>query len=148
MAGNPQVPQGTLNLLKGAVQWTQNDTLNVTASFLGESGIRMRFNGPATEYRKTLVGGVPSPQPVQIATVMIPLLKTQQLGLLYKQQFETNTFMGDCTIRPDASPMSPWQLVNCSLMDVDELALDGSTPVYMVSAQGYYQVNNQLWDLI
>lgn len=147
MPGNPQIAQGVLNLLRGALSWTDVPTLNVSASYLGPSGIRVRPSSPATAYRPTLTGGVPSPSPQQHVTIMIPVLKTQTLGSLYKRQLESNTFMGDCTVRSDAAVFDPYNFTNVSLTDWDEQAFDGSTPVYMIHAEGFYLVNNTLWDI-
>ncbi len=145
MATNPLVPQGTLNRLRGSVVWTDVPQLNVTAAYLGEEMIRLSLEGDAVEYFNTATGAVSSPQPYRMTSLMIHLLKTQQLADLYKQREETNALMGGCTVRPDATPLSPYQLINCSILGVSELNFAGKDPGYGVRIKGYYNINSSLW---
>ena len=89
MAGtNPLVSQGSLNRLRASVVWPDNPTLNVTASYLGKEGVSLALDGEATTFINTLVGAVTSPEPYQMITLTIHLLKTQGLASLYKSQQE------------------------------------------------------------
>ena len=146
---NPNIPLGSLNRLRGSAIWADLPDLNVTASFLGLDGIRLALEGEATQYFPVMAGAVTSGEPYQMVTIRIPLLKTQPLSAAYKAQFEANTKLGDGTITPDVGPggITPWPVVNCSLVGVQELELNGQSPVYMVSIRGYYEVNSSLWDL-
>ena len=142
---NPQVQQGTLNRLRGSITWNAFPQLNITASYLGEEGIRMSFDGPATTIINTLTGTVTSPEPYRPVTLTINLLKTQQLGDLYKTQEETSTLLGDGTFRSDAATLSPYNLSNMAIMGVNEISANGRDPSYRVVVRGYYQVNSTLW---
>lgn len=146
MAGNPLVSQGTLNRLRGSVVLTDHPELNVTASFLGPEGIRLALEGEPTTQIPTLTGAVQSPEPYQLCNVTVSLLKTQALADAYKKQYENDTVIGDITVRPDSSVLSPYNLINCSLGPLRELSFNGTDASYAVSIRGYYQINASLWD--
>lgn len=145
MAGNPLVAQGVINRLRASVVWNAIPDLNVTPSYLGEEGISLRLEGDATTRMNTMTGTVTSPEPYMPATVTIALIRSQFLADLYKQQMETNTLLGDCTIRPDASTLSPYQIYNCSLSSVNELQFNGRNAGWVVTATGFYLLNSVLW---
>ena len=83
---NPLIPQGTLNRLAGSVIWTNFPSLTVTSSFLMPNGITLAFEGVTTEVIKTMTGIVPSPEPYQMVTITLNLLKTQVLANLYEHR--------------------------------------------------------------
>jgi hypothetical protein len=128
-------PQGTLNRLRASIIWPAFPQLNVTAPFLGKEGIRQSIDGSA------------SPEPYRIVTLTMHLLKSQSLADLYKKQEETNALLGDGVIRPDATPLSPYAIVNCAIMGVSDLDYSGADAGYAVRINGYYSVNSQLWNL-
>ena len=92
-----------------------------------------------------MTGAVPSPQPYQICSLTINLLKSQSFSDLYKQQFETNTLMGNVTVRPDAATLSPYPLYNFVLEAVREQNYSGEDPGFVVSGKGIYYLNNSIW---
>jgi len=145
---NPLVPQGTLNRLRGSVVYARNATLNITAPYLTREAISISFEGDAGVLLPTLTGGVTSPEPYQMASVTINMLKTQALAEVYKQRFESDTNVGDVSIITDASTLSDYQLVNCILKGVRDLAFDGNQPAYQVTLSGIYYTNNTLWNLV
>lgn len=145
MATNPLVDQGVLNRLRGSVIWNDFPQLNVTAAYLGAEAIRLALEGDAVEYINTMTGAVSSPQPYRMASLVIHLLKTQQLSDLYKRQEEKNAVLGAGTVRPDATPLSPYPLINCSILGVSELNFAGQDPGYAVRVKGYYLINSDLW---
>jgi hypothetical protein len=147
MAGNPLVPQGTLNRIRASVQWSAFPALNVTVPFLGKEGISLAFEGNATDFVETMTGAVTSPAPYQPIRLMMNLIKTQNLANLYKIQQETNTLLGDGTVIPDAVTLSAYQLINCAIEGVDELRFNGENAGYAVRVKGYYIINNNLFNL-
>jgi hypothetical protein len=147
MAGNPLVPQGTLNRIRAAVQWAANPALNVTVPFLGKEGISLAFEGNATDFIDTMTGAVTSPAPYMPIRLVMNLLKTQALANAYKLQQETSTLLGDGTVIPDALTLAPYQLINCAIEGVDELRFNGEVAGYAVRVKGYYIVNNNLFNL-
>lgn len=139
---DPLVSQGVLNRLRASVIWPDFPALNVTASFLGEEGVRLALEGESTTFINTLTGAVVSPEPYMIVTVTINLLKTQSLSDSYKRQMETFALLGSCTVRPDTSTLSPYQFINCAIESVGELNFNGKVAGYAVNCKGYYPINS------
>jgi hypothetical protein len=148
MAGNPFINQGTLNRLRGSVVFASNQTLNVTAPYLAKEAISIAFDGDAGMLIPTLTGGVTSPEPYQMATVTIHLLKTQALSDAYKTQIEADVNIGDISVITDASTLSDYALTNCVIKGVRDITFDGTNPGFVVTIAGVYNVNSNLWDLI
>jgi hypothetical protein len=143
---NPQIPQGVLNRILGSVVVPSFPALNVTASFLGVEMIRLAFDGEATTFINTGTGAVTSGEPYQMVTVTIHLLKTQQLSAQYERQRQTQSVIGDITVRPDVSTgLQPYDFTNCAIQGVRELAFDGKDAGYAVIVRGYQLINNSLW---
>lgn len=147
MAANPLVAQGTLNRLKGSVLVPNFPQLNVTAPFLGKEGIGLALEGDATLILPTMVGTVTSPEPYQMCTITIHLLRTQGLANLWKLQQELFSVIGDVVVTPDAAPLSPYPIQNCGIKSVSELRFAGQDAGYMVTVGGYYTTNLALFGL-
>lgn len=143
---SPNIAQGTLNRLKASLVIPNLPQLNVTAPFLGKEGIGLAFEGDATMLIPTMTGTVTSPEPYQMTTILIGLLRTQSLSDAYKQQMETSTLLGDITVRPDSVTLSPYQIVNCAITHVGDLTFNGADAGFGVSLKGYYPLNASLWD--
>jgi len=147
MASNPLIPQGVLNKLRGTTQCVDNPQLNVLPSNLDDDGISIAFEGDASGYVPTLTGAVPSPNPYQIATVTIHLLKTQSLSNIWKNQQETDTTIGDVVVTTDAATLDSYSLNNCTIKGVGELTFNGKSVGYGVMVQGIYYINSSLFNL-
>lgn len=145
MATSPFVQQGTLNRLRGSVVYASNQTLNVTAPYLSKEGISIAFEGDAGMIIPTLTGGVTSPEPYQIATVTVNLVKSQALANVYKEQFETNVNVGDVSVIADSATLTDYELQNCVLKGIRDITFDGNQAGFVVTLQGIYQVNSALW---
>jgi len=143
----PLIQQGTLNRLRGSVVYATNATLNVTAPYLAREAISIAFEGDAGMLIPTLTGGVTSPEPYQMATVTINLLKSQSLADAYKVQIETNVNVGDISVIADSATLSDYQIGNCVLKGVRDVTFDGNVPGFVVTLTGVYQVNSALWSL-
>lgn len=143
---NPLVSQGVLNRLRASVVWPAFPGLNVTAPFLGEEGIRLTLEGESTTFINTMTGAVTSPEPYMAVSLVINLLKTQPLANAYKAQMEIAALLGEGTVRPDASTLSPYQLINCAIESVRELNFSGRDAGFAVTIKGYYTVNNALFN--
>lgn len=143
---NPLISQGTLNRLRASVIWPGFPALNITAPFLGKEGIRLSLDGASTLFIPTMTGAVTSPEPYMGISLVLNLLKSQPIADLYKKQMESDARLGGGTVRPDASPLSPYEIINCAIEGVRELDLSGDSAAYAVMVKGYYNVNNALWD--
>lgn len=143
---NPLISQGTLNRLRGSVQIPLSPQLNVTAPYLGDAGISLSLDGDTTAMLPALTGVVTSPEPYQMATVSIALLKTNGLADLYKDRIEVDSLIGDIIVSPDTTAMKDYIFTNCSIQSVREMSFAGKDAVMMVTLQGTYNINANLWD--
>lgn len=147
MPGNPLIDQGVLNRIRASVVWTDFPNLNVTAPFLDKDGISLRLEGESSMQHTTMTGLVQSPEPYMAVSVVIALLRTQQLCDSYKAQMEANPVLGQCTVWPDVSVgLGSYQLQNMAIQSVGELLLNGSTPIYAVTCRGQYVISNALFN--
>jgi hypothetical protein len=143
----PLIQQGTLNRLRGSVVYSSNPTLNVTAPYLAREAISIAFENDAGLLIPTLTGGVTSPEPYQMATVTINLLKSQSLANVYKTQIETNVNIGDVAIISDSATLGDYDLTNCILKGIRDITYDGNVAGFVVTLTGVYNVNASLWGL-
>src|ERR1700689_316836 len=125
---SPNVPQGTLNRLRTSVVFPDNPSLNVTAPYLGRASVRLVPEGDVTQMPGTLTGTVTSPEPYQMMSVVINLVKSQPLANAYKTRWETNALMGDCTVRTDAPTLSVFQVINTAITGWREINAAGDDP--------------------
>lgn len=144
---NPLIPQGMLNKIRGSLVWTTNPAFNITAPYLGKDGIRFTQEGDGTVYFPTMTGAALSQEPYVMVSTTVALLKTQPLADQYKQRFQTDSALGDFTVRPDASTLSPYQIINGSIEGTGDLLFNGTDPVYGVRLKGYYLINSALFDV-
>lgn len=147
MAGNPFIDQGTLNRLRATVTIPNNPQLNVTPSFTGPNGVSMSLEGEVTRNLPTMAGTVTSPEPYQMATVTIQLLRSQALSATYKQTMETLSTIGPITVRPDASTLPDYTFHNCSITGVAPMTFNGGEPGFVITIKGYYPTNSSLWNV-
>lgn len=143
---NPLVPQGTLNRVRASVVVVDAPELTVTAPYLGREGVSLALEGEATTYIPTMTGAVTSGEPYQMVSLTLHLLKTQTLANLWKIRQEVLSTIGDVTVRPDTAILGTYQLVNCAIRNIRELAFSGADAGYVVTVGGYYQTNSSLFD--
>lgn len=137
--------QGTLNRLRANVTIPAFPALAITAPFVGRRGISVAWQGETTVYLDTMTGAVTSPEPYVKASVVCHLVKSQPLANSWKLQLESATLLGNVTVRPDASTLSPWSFVNCSLQRVADMSLAGDDPEYQITIGGLYYINQSLF---
>lgn len=142
---NPLVAQGNINRLRASVTFLLFPELNVTAPYTTPEGIGLALEGEATTVIRTMTGVVPSPEPYQLCSVAIHLLRTQPLADAFKLQQEIDCRVGDFIVRPDALTLSPYPIVNASIVSVGEFVFNGTTVGYGVTLQGAYYINNLLF---
>ncbi len=147
---NPLQPQGTLNRLTASVLWQSFPGLNITPGFLLRDGITLTFDGVATVQLPSMTGNVTSPEPYQMAHFTAHLIKAQSFAESYKLRYETSTLMGDCAIWPDVPvgvALSPYQISNVGITNVDRLSFNGQDAGWVISFTGAYYINAQLWSV-
>lgn len=145
MATSPLVPQGVINRVRASVVVPLNSLLNVSASYLGADGISFTPTGKSVTYIRTLTGAVRSPEPYMMLEGSIHLLRTQVLSDLYKRTMETDSFLGDITVRPDSKQLSPYQYTNCSITGVETLRFNGTDAGFVIGIEGVYLSNANLF---
>lgn len=153
MAGNPQIPLGFLNRLQTSVKFTNFPALNVTPSFLGKRSVQLARTGRVVENLPALAGIVPSGEPYVMMEIHINLLKSQALADAFEQQLVTQATLGDTTVYTDAqntaqgagNVLRAFLINRVSIITVDQLSFAGDTPDYMVTLEGSYPVNQNLW---
>lgn len=146
---NPQQNLGVINRLAASVSVPSYPALSVTPPFLAKQAIRLAPEGDATKFLEVLTGVVPSPEPYQLITVRIALVKTLPLCALYQTQFQQNTLIGNITVRPDVSRgsggLQPFDIQNAAIMGYGEMDFSGEDPAFQVTLRGSWFVNAQLW---
>lgn len=149
-ASNPNIPQGTLNLLRPSVVWVTFPELNVSAGFFAKAQLSLRFESDFTTEIETQVGLVQSPEPYVMCSVTMNLLRTQALSAAYQLQWQTSSILGDCTVRGDiaggSGGLGSFYLSNCAIKSVGELGFAGKDPSLVVMARGYYSINSVLYN--
>jgi hypothetical protein len=145
MAGdwNKAIPQGVLNRMYASVTVANNPALNINSGNLGTEGIRLAFDGNATELLNTMTGMVASPVPYQPCTVTVAIVKSASSNLadIFKQQFAVNTLLGLITVWPDAGNLSSFNLQNMVLENIREMLFNGTEATLVITMRGYYEVN-------
>lgn len=146
MAGSPNVAQGNLNRLRASIIFDDYPSLNIAPSFLLPEAIGLSFGGPVTTNLPSMTGVVTSPEPYQIVTVTVHLIKAQALADLYKDQIELNSRIGNYTVRSDSTTMKPWAIVNGTITGVSPLNFGGRDAGYIVELAGTYNINSSAWN--
>ena len=146
--GNPQINQGTLNVIRTNLQVPAFPQLNVTQSFMGAGGASISWTGPATTFINTMTGRVVCPEPVQPVTITVHLVRAQALAALWEQQRVSLTPIGDVLLYGDSMNLPPYSVSNCAIENVGELTFNARSVEFGVTIGGTYTMNNGLWSLI
>jgi hypothetical protein len=143
---NPNIPRGTLNLLRASVLFPLFPGLTVTASFLAKQGIQVTFQGESTVMIDVMTGRVTSPEPYLSMSMTINLLKTQAFAQTWRNQLESSSLLTQCVVRPDSAAMQPYNFVDVAITGIGDQAFNGSSADYPVRFAGTYYVNNAQWN--
>lgn len=141
----PNVTQGPINRLIASVLFPSFPALNISPSYLTPEAIDWAPEGQATTMLPTLTGLVTSPEPYQMVRVTCHLIRSQSFADTWKQQQESSTLLGDCTVRPDSPTLSPYTLNNTAILGVDRMGFGGRDAGYVVTLSGFYSLNSSLW---
>lgn len=149
MAFRP-IDLGVLNRLHASVTFSDFAPLTVTSESLAKRAIALSPEGDATKFIEVLTGAVPSPEPFQMLTLRIHLVKTLSICADYQTQFKASTLLGKCTVRPDTSigtdGLQPFDVFNTALMTMGEMDFSGEDASFVVVLRGYWYVNQDLWN--
>jgi hypothetical protein len=140
---------GHLNRLSASISVINLPILNVTASYLGREAIRLALEGQATGRLPAMTGIVTSPEPYQMVSCTVHLIKTQPLAALWQAQYSLNTLIGPYTVRPDIDSSQngivPYPINNGMIMSIRELNFAGTDEGWVITLSGSYDINASLW---
>lgn len=139
------IAQGKLNRLRGSVLFADFPALQVTAANLAKEGISINPEGDTAMQIGTMTGTVASPEPYQMVTITIHLLRTQALGNAYKLQIEDDTSVGSVNVITDSTAFDQYQVENCSIVGWQEMTFNGTDASYQVRIRGTLYINAALW---
>lgn len=142
---NPLIQQGSLNRLLGGIIIPGLPYLSVSSPFLGKEGVSITLDGEASQLHGTMTGGVPSPEPWQFATITAHILKTNGLGAAYKNQFETDTNIGNVSVFTDTVALPPYDFDTAVLQNQSGIDLSGTKPDFVVTIKCIYRINSALF---
>ena len=139
--------QGTINRYRGSISFPDHPELNIVPNSMGKEMITITFQGEIVHAIPTATGLVTSPEPYQIVEFSADVLRSIGIGDLFKKRIEKLGTMGDAVIRSDASTMSDYNFFNTSIKSVDPVKQDGSTATQTIHFQGYYPINQDLYNV-
>ncbi|CAI1600418.1 hypothetical protein [Serratia fonticola] len=144
---NPLVPQGVFNKVRASIKFEEFPELNITASYLTQDGIDMSFQGDAGVLLPTMTGGASSPNPYQMLSIRINLVRSQSMAQLFKNQIEKNTFLGNAKVYSDTSALGDFSIRSATLQTVSDVNFAGRDPGYVILMYGIYDTNSDMWEL-
>lgn len=148
--GFSPIDLGVLSRLSASVTFSDHPELTVTAASLAKRMINVAPEGDATKFLEVATGAVPSPEPFQMVTIRIHLVKTLSICADYQNQFNQSTLIGKATVRPDLTigkgGLGPFDVVKTALMTMGEMEFNGEDPAFVVVLRGYWYVNTQMWN--
>jgi len=145
IAANTAIPQGTMNRVIGSVSIPSFRSLNVSAQYLGKQAIQITWEGLTTEMIGTLTGTVTSPNPYQMVSVQVHLLQSQNLAAQYETQRTTLATIGQITVTTASTTMPQYVFYNCAIENVAPISTAGDNADYIVTINGYYPINQNLF---
>lgn len=147
MATVPQISQGTLNRIRATVSPVDYPALTVTPPYLSKRMITLTPNGDITTFINAATGVVQSPEPYFVVSVKMYILKSNGLAETYKQQFLTQSYLGQVNIKTDTSALSDFTLQDAAIMHLDELDFSGESAEFAITIAGTVYLNSDLWNI-
>jgi hypothetical protein len=147
-SGNPQIPQGVINLGRVSFQVPNYQNLNVTPPFMGAGGLSFSRGGPSTTFINTLTGRVRSPEPFQPVTITVHLVRSQALAAAWEAQLQLWSLLGPTTVYTDSRMLPTYSFYECAIDNVGEIVSNAKSAEYMVTIGGTLPINSNLWALI
>ncbi|EGT3137593.1 hypothetical protein NPF39_001035 [Salmonella enterica subsp. enterica serovar Uganda] len=141
------ISPGVLNRVRASIKFNDHPELNVSASYLAKEGVELVFQGNMTDFLPAMTGAVQSPQPYLIMQAKVHLLRSQALAAQYKNQWETNTAIGDAKIYSDSTTFGDFEVLNTAITNVQDMSFAGGEPGVALTITGTYYINSEMWDL-
>ncbi len=141
----PQTQQGNLNKVSVHVVVASFPALQVNASFMGKSQVKVTLDSPFVQQIPTATGIVNSPEPYVMGHMTIALLRSQSLANSWIEQAQKQATLGTVQIFSDSTVFDSLTVLNCSITDFDPGAFDGADPVVSMTISGSFPVNSTMW---
>lgn len=141
----PNVLQGYLNRVLTHIVVPDYLGLSVTAPYMSKSLAVFTFEDDFVDQVPTATGLVNSPRPYVISQVVINLLRSQALAAAWLAQSQVASQIGTVNVYPDSTVLPYLSLANCSIINVDPGAFDGTDPTFKLTVKGIYYTNVELW---
>lgn len=137
---------GVVNRLVSSVVFDSAPELNILPSSMGRPMIRFARDGNSVTYLPTAVSAAQSPEPYMMCTISVALVKTMSLAAAFEARLRSNALLGLITVRPDVTEgIGAFDISQCSIETVGELAFDGSSADYPIVLRGLYPINSGLF---
>jgi short subunit dehydrogenase-like uncharacterized protein len=135
---------GQLNKAQVAITMADSSLngLSANASHMGEAMIRVARQGEATRFIPTAMGSVNSPNFQQQVNVTVELIKTSAPAQAYIDRIATDSFIGEFSVKYDASNLTPETVHNGAIMNIEEFGADGADATIKVTLTGVIYINN------
>lgn len=143
---NPMIPQGVLNRVRGAIDFTSFPSLRVSASYLGKEGMTISF-GELGAPIPTMTGVATSPQPYAMATIVVRLVRCQALASLFRKQIEKATYVDGAKLYTDSSVLGDFTIRDAQIIGIEPVSLNGNNADFNLTIVGVYDINSSMWDL-
>lgn len=143
---NPMIPQGVLNRVRGAIDFTSYPSLRVSASYLGREGMSISFSELGAPI-PTMTGVATSPQPYAMATITVRLVRCQALAALFRTQIEKATYVNAVKLYTDTSVLGDFSLRDAQITAIEPVNLNGNNADFNLTIVGVYDINSDLWNL-
>lgn len=143
---NPLLIPSPLNRVRASVGIELNNTLDVSASYLGTEGISVTFNGNVTTQLNGLVSTVNSEEPYVPAQVRISMLKSLALSNSWMEQVQKSPTLGQVTIKSDTAEFKDLIFYNCAIMSVGDVAMNGTQAEFVITINGFWPVGGDLFN--
>jgi len=140
-----QIPQGTINRLRGSISFPDYPAINITAAYLGSENIKVIYTGESTAIIPTTTGIITSPEPFLLVEIQAHVLRTNGLADAIFRQLQILSTVNNAVVRSDSSTSQDVTIFNTSISNLGEVHQDGKNPAQMIHFKGYLPINNSLF---
>lgn len=140
-----RVPQAPVNIARGAVNVLSNANLSINASNLGKEGIKISFNGDASDAVDLATSITMVQRPYQTAVATISISKANSLAEMWRNQLQSNSDIGDVYIRADVSLRSDYVLYRCHIKSIEAGGISNGDVTDSIVIHGEYRINEALF---
>lgn len=148
MAGtgfNPNTAQGSLNRVATHLVVPGFPGLNVMPGYMAKGQLLVTFDSESVAQLGATTGFVNSPNPYVMATIVVNLLRSQDLANSWINQYQSNSLIGDVSTFSDSTTFEELDFTNCAIQTFEPGPFDGSDPTVKVTIKGQFFTNSSMW---